>query len=187
MQTVRFLPALPILFALAAPGCAAGDDWSEDDDVEAYAAELRARGFEFRETLTGTYALEAGGERTFMSFSIRAESRDMERFRKDPVATITGEVTIPGLADRRPLEGTLRIDPLVSGKIEYRYAFVGDDGAAYAFAGDKNVELFRPFSTLTTLPGQVTDEAGDVVGRAQLKFDLRSQLGRWLKSIRLAF
>jgi hypothetical protein len=38
---------------------------------------------------------------------------------------------------------------------------------------------------MTVLPASLYDEAGEELARATLRFDVRSDLGRWLKSFRL--
>ncbi|MFI5300972.1 MAG: hypothetical protein ACHREM_23060, partial [Polyangiales bacterium] len=101
------------------------------------------------------------------------------------MTSIQGAVDVEGLAKFRPLHGTLRIDPLLGKKLVYDFAFPDDAGRMLHFHGQKRVRFAHLLATMTTLPGEIRDEAGAVLATARLRFDARSDLGRWLKSWRL--
>jgi hypothetical protein len=44
----------------------------------------------------------------------------------------------------------------------------------------------RLVESMTVLPGAILDASGKAAGEALLRFDLRSDLGRFLRSFRLA-
>jgi hypothetical protein len=144
-------------------------------------------GFEFSETMSGSYHLDANDHRErAMSFTIRARVFSLVRFLRDHLAEIAGEVDLEGFAEHRAMRGTLEIDPLFGKKLVYAFRFEGDDGRKYRFAGRKTVELTRLLQTMTTLPGDILDEDGRHVGAAKLRFDARSDLRKWLWSFKPA-
>jgi hypothetical protein len=144
-------------------------------------------GFKFRETMSGSYHLDATPDRErAISFTAAARVHDLPRFLRDRMAEIEGEVVMEGFAEHRPMRGTLEIDPVLGRKLVYEFDFEGDDGKKYRFAGRKTVEVLRPLETMTTLPAEVFDDAGKRVAEAVVRFDARSDLVKFLKSWRLA-
>ena len=142
-------------------------------------------GFEFRETMSGSYHLDDAPDRErAMSFTIRARVFSLARFLRDHLANIEGEVDLEGFADHRAMRGTLEIDPLLGKKLVYTFAFEADDGRKCRFVGRKSVDFTHLLDTMTTLPGEIVDDAGNTLGSARLRFDARSDLGKWLKSFR---
>jgi hypothetical protein len=142
-------------------------------------------GFEFRETMSGSYHLEDARDRErAMSFTIRARVHSLARFLRDRIAHIEGEVDLEGFADHRAMRGTLEIDPLLGKKLVYTFCFEADDGRKCRFVGQKTVEFQRLLDTMTTLPGEIVDDAGHKLGSARLRFDARSDFGKWLKSFK---
>ncbi len=143
-------------------------------------------GFEFRETMSGSYHRIGASDRELaIAFTVRAVAHDWLRFLRDRKAALTGEVVVEGLADHRPLHGTLKIDPLLGRELVYDFEFPADDGRTLRFFGKKSVELLRPLHTMTTLPAQLLAVDGEVVGEGRLRFDARSDLLRWLRSFRI--
>jgi hypothetical protein len=135
--------------------------------------------------MSGAIRLLGDGRDRAMSFSIGARSRPWGSFLRRREVEIEGEVDVEGFADHRRLEGTLGMDLLRTGTLPYAFAFRANDGASYAFRGTKKVRLDRFVHTMTVLPGEVRDAAGALVGEALLRFDVRSDLGRFLRSFRL--
>jgi hypothetical protein len=104
---------------------------------------------------------------------------------------IEGEVDAEGFADHRHLRGTLGMDLLRTGTLPYAFRFQANDGAAYVFEGKKTVRaglfaLAELAEAMTVLPGSIRDAAGVEVGRALLRFDIRSDLIKFLGSFRRA-
>lgn len=143
-----------------------------------------ALGFEFHETMSGTYhLLEAPGDELPMSITVRAEVHGLRRFALDPTAEITGEVDARGYADHRALRGTLEINPFVRRRLVYDFHFDENTGRRCRFHGEKELEPTRIVSTMTTLPGTIYCEDREI-GRALLRFHLRTDLLRMLRSFR---
>jgi hypothetical protein len=141
--------------------------------------------FEFRETMAGSFHLlsDPDDERP-MSFTVRARSRPLLSFLRRPEVEIEGEVDAEGFADHRHLRGTLGLDVLRTKTLPYAFRFTANDGAIYSFIGKKTISPRELALSMTVLPGSIVDEGGREVGQALLRFDLRSDLGRFLRSFR---
>jgi hypothetical protein len=142
-------------------------------------------GFVFQETMTGAIRLLRDGRDRAMSFSVGARSRPWASFLARPEVEIEGEIDVEGFADHRRLRGTLGMDLVRTGTLPYAFEFLANDGVRHAFQGTKRVRLDAFVQTMTVLPGEVRDAAGALVGEALLRFDVRSDLGRFLRSFRL--
>jgi choline dehydrogenase-like flavoprotein len=159
---------------------------ANDVTVVDHATEAPALGFEFHETMSGSYVLEdEPDERRHLSFTMRAHAPSLLRFLGRREVTIEGTVSAEGLATDRPFSGTMGLDVLVTGRLPYAFDFVADDGARYRFAGQKIVRATRLRQTMTTLPAALFDDDNRLVARAELFFDLSGDLGRFLRSWRL--
>ena len=129
-------------------------------------------GFQFEETMTGTYRRDGSDHR--FEFRLRARQPSMLSFLRDRTATIEGHVDAAGLATHAVLAGTLLLDPILGRRIRYDFGFTGDDGESYRFAGQKDVDPHHPVDTMTTLPGEILDDSGAVYATALVRFDPRS-------------
>jgi len=143
-------------------------------------------GFEFYETMAGSFRLLGEPRDRAMSFTIRARSFTWASFLRRPEVEIEGEVDAEGFADHRYLHGTLGMDPLRTRTLPYAFRFIANDGASHRFAGTKILRAGRLVESMTVLPGAILDAADQRVGEALLRFDLRGDLARFLKSFRLA-
>jgi hypothetical protein len=144
-------------------------------------------GFEFRETMAGTFHLASrpSVERP-MSFTVRARARSLLSFLRRPEVEIEGEVDAEGFADHRHLRGTLGLDVVRTGTLPYDFQFTANDGKPYKFIGKKTVTVRDLAQSMTVLPGAIVDESGAEIGSALLRFDLRSDLIKFLSSFRAA-
>jgi Mg/Co/Ni transporter MgtE len=143
-----------------------------------------AFGFTFAETMRGSFHyLDTPGDEHPMTLDVRAEVADVRRFVLDPTATIAGTVNAEGLATRRPLTGTLEINPVLKRKVIYDFRFEDDDDRTVRFFGEKDLEALRLVSTMTTLPGSITCDETEIA-RAVLRFQIREELARFLGSFR---
>jgi hypothetical protein len=140
-------------------------------------------GFEFKETMSGTWRPEAGGPERNIEFTIVARAGRLLRHLFDRKAEMEGRLKMSGFAEDVPLTGELTIDPVLGKKIRYEFDFVADDGKRYRFAGQKDVQFLDVVRTMTTLPGEILSGDGQVVARADLKFDTHD-LPRFLASFR---
>jgi len=139
--------------------------------------------FAFRETMSGSYhRVEKPHVERPMSFSIRARSASILRFLRRPEVEIEGAIDAPGLAEHRPLRGTLGMDLLRTGTLPYAFRFTGDDDKPYVFEGKKTYSARELLESMTVLPGVIRDEDGKIVAEALLRFDVRSDLFKFLKS-----
>jgi hypothetical protein len=143
-------------------------------------------GFEFYETMAGSFRLLGEPIARSMSFTVRARSSTWASFLRRPQVDIEGEVDAEGFADHRHLRGTLGMDPLRTRILPYAFWFTANDGAPHTFAGKKTLRAGRLLESLTLLPGAILDAGGERVGEALLRFDVRSDLARFLRSFRLA-
>jgi hypothetical protein len=143
-------------------------------------------GFEFHETMSGSFRLRGEDRDRPMSFTVRARSRRWIAFLEKREVEIEGEVDAVGFADHRRLRGTLGLDTVITRKMPYAFHFTGNDGKAYTFAGEKTIHLASLVESMTVLPGAIRDADGAEVAEALLRFDLRGDLVRFLGSWRLA-
>jgi hypothetical protein len=138
-------------------------------------------GFGFEETMSGTWTKD-GVTRPF-SFTVKVRSGPLGAFRKnDQVAEMEGTVDAAGLASGKPLRGTLKLQPFLGRVIRYEFAFTGDDGKPYTFAGQKDIRWLAPLRTWTELPGEVRDGDGKLVGTAMTRFDLKRDGWTFMRS-----
>jgi hypothetical protein len=141
-------------------------------------------GFQFEETMTGSYhRIDSPGEEHPIEFSVRASVPSVRKFLLEPIAAISGRIQARGLATDKPLEGTLEINPLLKRKLIYDFRFTSDAGAESRFFGEKDLEALRPVKTMTTLPGSIF-EGDNEIARAVLRFRLRADIVRFLRSFR---
>jgi len=144
-------------------------------------------GFRFDETMTGTMErVDRPGEAVPFSFSVHVRARSMLAHLRDGKATMRGVVEAPGIATAAEAEGTLTLRPFLQRVVRYELGFTGDDGRRYRFAGQKEIRWLDARRTWTTLPGEITDESGQVVARCQTRFDLESDWLQFLSSLRPA-
>lgn len=143
-------------------------------------------GFSFRETMSGSYwRLDAPAAERAIAFTVHARAHDIGEFARHKTWTLRGTIDAEGLASGRPVEGTLAFRLLDERRMPYRLAFAGDDGRRYELSGQKEWSGLAPIESMTLLPASLYDESGKEFARATLRFDLRSDWGRWMKSFRL--
>jgi hypothetical protein len=142
-------------------------------------------GFGFAETMRGNYyRLDDPTNERAIEFTIDVKVNGIRKFAKDQMATIQGVVRAEGLAEEAPLNGTLGMKLASERRLPYDFTFKGDDGETYRFRGQKDVMLIALADTMTTLPASLYDSSGKEIGRATVRFDMRSDLGRFLRSFR---
>jgi hypothetical protein len=147
-----------------------------------------ALGFQFRETMTGTYHLiDAPLDERAITFTIGAKVDGLRKFVKDKLATIEGEIDAERLAEKRPIRGTLGLKLLDERRLPYEFTFTGDDGRDYKFRGQKDFTVIAITDSMTVLPASLYDAAGGEIGRATLRFDLEHDLGTFLRSWKLRY
>ena len=148
---------------------------------------MRLPGFQFQETMSGTYTLTGAADSPRrISFKSRVTAPDALRHLRDGMAELEGTLEMEGFADDVPLAGTIEISPLRKRLIRYEFSFVGNDGRPYRFAGQKDLKLFDLIGSWTNLPASLFDQAGKEVGQVRVKFDLLNDLLPMLVSFRRA-
>jgi hypothetical protein len=140
-------------------------------------------GFEFQETMAGTYTLagQAGPPRR-VSFTVRAVAGDVLQHLRDGACELEGTFDMEGFADDVPCRGSLEIAPLTKRIIRYELAFAGNDGEPYRLAGQKDIKLSDLVHSMTTLDAAIHDGKGVEIARARVRFDLRADLLPFLVS-----
>jgi hypothetical protein len=142
--------------------------------------------FSFRQTMSGSYwRLDAPADEGAMTFTIEATSSDVRVFVRDKMFHITGTIDAERLASAQPLVGTLAFKLLDERRVAYHFTFPGDDGRRYELSGQEEWRKISPSGSLTILPASVYDERGEEIARATLRFDLRSDWAKWVRSFRL--
>lgn len=150
-------------------------------------ASVEGSGLAFAETMSGAYRLaSAPRERRPLSFTLRARSRSVSDFARTREVRIAGELMAEGFGSSCPLTGTLRMDVLSTRRIAYDFGFTADDGRVYRFVGHKSVRLRALRRSMTHLPGELRDGAGRAIGHAEVTFDLRRDLWRFLRGVSYA-
>lgn len=142
-------------------------------------------GFEFLEKMTGSLRVLGNAKAAPMSLTIRGRSR-LPGARRRAEIEIEGEVDAEGFADHRLLRGAIDVGAIVRRRVPYTFKFTGNDGAAYAFSGEKTLTPGALIASFSILPGEIRDACGALVGRALLRFDVRSDALRYFKSFRTA-
>jgi hypothetical protein len=140
-------------------------------------------GFRFNETMSGSYTREGEAAEHPISFTVRARAHSLIKHARDRKATLDGRLRMEGFAADVPIEGELIINPVFGRMIRYTFDFAADDGKRYHFLGQKDVTLFDPVGSMTTLPATISDDQGKTIARAMLRFDTRD-LPRFLASFR---
>jgi hypothetical protein len=143
-------------------------------------------GVSFREWLTGSYwRLDSPTEERALDIVLQAHPLDVGAATRERSWRLSGTIDAERLATQRPLEGSLAVRLLDERRIPYRMAFSGDDGRRYELSGQKEWTSLMPFDSVTLLRARLYDEGGEEIGRATLRFDLRADWSRWLKSVRV--
>lgn len=140
-------------------------------------------GFLFRETMRGNYyLLDRPLDERALEFTLKVEAKKLRAFVRERICAITGTVTVEGIATNAKLEGTLAFRERC---LPYDFKFRGDDGKTYRLRGQKDFNWFTPAESMSTLPITLLDADDHEIGRATVRFDLRGDTGKLVKSFRL--
>jgi hypothetical protein len=144
---------------------------------------MRSLGFEFEETMTGTYT-RTGHPADQGEIRLRARARAESLFQhvRDGMVTLEGTLDMEGFADDVPVGGTIEIRPVGKKVIRYDFSFLGNDGKPYRFAGQKDIRYADLVRTMTTCHGAVMTAAGEEVARVTLRFDVKADFLPFLVS-----
>jgi hypothetical protein len=143
-------------------------------------------GVSFHEWLTGSYwRLDAPMDERAIDLALEARAPDLGIAVRNRKWDLSGTLDAERLATHRAVEGSLATRVLDERRVLYRFSFAGDDGRRYELNGQKEWSSFMPFDSVTLLAASLYDGAGDEIGRATLRFDLRSDWARWVKNVRV--
>jgi hypothetical protein len=136
-------------------------------------------GLGFRERLAGGWApSDAAHLDRPIAVELAATLPSPRVLWRDATLRIGGEVDARGLAHKRALSGYLELRRRT---LWYRFDFDGDDGHRCRFVGEQHLSLRGVPPAFTVVEASI-DRAGSLVGRAVLRFDLRSDLWPFLTS-----
>lgn len=142
-------------------------------------------GFRFEETMRGSFYMLAHPEdERAIEFSIEARVDNLRRFARDLTARIRGVCSLEGICKHANLDGTLGLKLVRENRLPYDFSFVGEDGKKYRLRGEKNFVALGAIHSLTTLPASLYDAEDEEIGRATLRFDLRSDWKKFMLSFR---
>lgn len=144
-------------------------------------------GFFFREAMRGSYwKIDSPAEEHAIELHGILRARDVRRFALDKTWELEGEIDLEGFATKRPVQGSVAFRLLDERRMPYRARFVADDGRTYELRGQKEWSPIAPIESISTLPASIYDVDGREIARATLRFDVRNDVGRLVKSLRLS-
>jgi hypothetical protein len=142
-------------------------------------------GFQFAETMSGTFELDAApGQKHPFKFEITAQAESTLAHLRDGKAEVRGVLTAPPLAASTDVEGTITIRPIGQRIIRYELSFFGDDGRGYELVGQKDIRFRSLRRSFTYLPAEILDEDHRRVATCETEFDLRHDWFSFLRSFR---
>jgi hypothetical protein len=143
-------------------------------------------GLTFSERMSGMWhSLAAPADERPIEFEVRATVDRLRELLGNTVARLEGRIVVDGLTRGADATGTLGIGAIVrERRLPYALSFRGDDGKSYRFDGAKEVDVADLTRAFTTLPAYLFDGEGNEVGRAVLRFDLRGDMAKFVRSFR---
>jgi hypothetical protein len=142
-------------------------------------------GFSFREAMSGSYwLLETPTEERAITFTISVTARDLSAFARDKTWIVSGTIDVERLASSKPLQGKIAFRLLDERRISHDLRFIGEDGTAYRLMGQLEFSGLAPIDSLTLLRASLCDGQDEEIGRATLRWNLRADWARWIKSFR---
>ncbi len=143
-------------------------------------------GLSFRQTLSGRYwRLDAPADERAICVTLHADARDVRAFARRKSWRITGIIEADGLATAKQLTGTVGSRLFEHRRLPYRLAFDGDDGRRYELSGQKEWSGLAPIASMSTLPASLYDEHGVEIARTTLRWDVRTDGVRCVRSLRV--
>jgi len=145
--------------------------------------------FRFREHLRGIYwMLDAPLDERAIDVTLEATSLPVHKLPRERIARLRGRASLERLAHDVAVDGTLEFRIKDEQRLRYEVTFGCDDGRRLRLRGDKDLaRWFAPAEAVSTVPASLYDETGKELGRAVVRWDVRSEGGALLKSFRLRF
>jgi hypothetical protein len=137
----------------------------------------------FRESLRGSFWwLDAPVDERAIALSFEAQARDVREFLRDKTWCALGTIEAERLASGCAIEGTIGYRLIDEQRLPYRFTFSGNDGRRYELVGQKEWSGFAPLESLALLPASLYDDRGEELARATLRFDIRADWWRLVRS-----
>ncbi|CAN5266368.1 hypothetical protein BH09MYX1_BH09MYX1_22880 [soil metagenome] len=147
-------------------------------------------GLRFHETLRGGFHfLDAPTDERAIDVDLDIHIDGLRRFAKERTAAIEGKLVIEGFVDAR-VEGRIGLAVVRERRLPYELTFEGPSQSngggtvRYRLVGEKYVGLLDAGENVTHLPMSLYDPSAREIARATLRFDVRSDLKRTLRSLR---
>ncbi len=131
------------------------------------------------------YLLDAPLEDRALSVELAADIVGLRGLVLAKQARLLGRIHAEGLAPDAVAEGTLGLRLIDEGRLPLSLSFRGDDGGAYRLRGQSELVVAAPVETVTELPLSLYDGQDREIGRGLLRFDVRGDLGKLLRSFRV--
>lgn len=142
-------------------------------------------GFELSESLTGSWH---SFEEPLVDKRVRVKMKltvdGLRRFALVRQIAVVGRIHAEGIAEDRPLTGTVKWRLLDENRVPYALEFDGDDGRVYHIRGQRDFFMYNAIGSLTTMYASVYDEDDQEIGRAVLHFEPKLELPALLKTFR---
>jgi hypothetical protein len=142
-------------------------------------------GFELTESITGTWH---SFEEPLVDRRVRVKMKltvnGLRRFTLERQIKVEGRIHAEGLAEDRPLTGSIKWRLLDEQRVFYELELDGDDGREYHIRGQRDFFLYNAIGSLTTMFASVYDEDDREIGRAVLHFEPKLELPALLKTFR---
>ncbi len=134
----------------------------------------------FRQSLVGSYRLADDDREQPLTLEIAATQPSFLPKLAGGLA-VEGEIDAKGLADRRKVSGRVVLEPLIPFANRYELELVATDGRRLHLTAERRPDARSPFSSASTVHGEIRDAARLVVARFELRLDYRRGLSRWLR------
>jgi hypothetical protein len=142
-------------------------------------------GFSYRETLHGGfYFLDDPRDERAADLVLDVDVKDAMALVHSRTATLGGEITLDGFAEKVHGEGVLIVDPEQK-RLNYELSFVADDRARYRFRGHKELSLLNFADSFTLVQASLYNDEAREIGRAVVRFDARGNWASLVRSFRL--
>lgn len=142
-------------------------------------------GFELAESMTGSWH---SFEEPLLDKRVRVKMKlsvdGLRKFALVRQIAVAGRIHAEGLAEDRPLVGTVTWRLLDENRVPYALEFDGDDGRVYHIRGQRDFFMYNAIGSLTTMYASVYDEDDHEIGRAVLHFEPRLELPALLRTFR---
>jgi hypothetical protein len=111
-----------------------------------------------------------------LTLTVSARIDSLGRLLRERAIALVGEIDATGLAEHRPLSGEVCLE--APSALSYELTFNDDSGRPCRFRGRQRLSLRGSPVALTVIDGCLETTAGQEIGRARVRVDLRRELWR---------